>query len=210
MMKSKQKIFGLTALLAVAAMFLSACGAAAPTEPTTDPNMIFTQVAETVMVSMTQTAQAMPPTSTPAPTNTPEPTLTPAPVFTPTTETTIPVGPTATVIIYGDAAKWNTQSPMDGKVFKANEEFVFHVCMGNVGTTDWTTKYYLVYTDGFNLCYKNKVYVGDTVKPAGKWCFDLSCKAPATAGTYTTYWFLKNADAAKVLNGEVYFTYKVE
>lgn len=210
MKKSMKKTLGLIAVLTTAALMLSACGAAAPAEPTTDPNVIFTQVAETVMVSMTQTSQAMPPTSTPEPTATTAPT----PTFFPTEPAaplpTVAMGPTPTVQMYGDAAKWNTQSPVDGKVFKADEAFTFHVCMGNVGSTYWTTAYYLGYIDGQKPCWKTKTNVGKSVAPGGKWCFDLECKAPSAGGVYTTYWFLKNGDGTKVTNGEVYFTYKVQ
>jgi len=213
MKKSMQKALGLIAALTTAALILAACGAAAPAEPTTDPNVIFTQVAETVMVSMTQTSQAMPPTATPEPTATTAPT--PEPTQEPEQESqaplpTIAMGPTATVQLYGDAAKWNTQSPIDGKVFTVNQDFTFHVCMANVGSTSWTTGYYLGYIDGPKVCFQSKTYVGKVVEPGGKWCFDLSCQAPSTSGPYTTYWFMKNADGTKVTNGEVYFTYKVQ
>jgi hypothetical protein len=213
MKKSMQKTLGLIAILTTAAMILTACGAAAPAEPTTDPNVIFTQVAETVMVSMTQTFQAMPPTSTPEATATTAPTPTIAPTLPAEQQApapTIPVGPTATVQLYGDAARWNTQSPVDGKVFTPNQDFTFHVCMANVGSTSWTTSYYLGYIDGPKVCFNSKTYVGKVVEPGGKWCFDLSCQAPGTSGPYTTYWFLKNAAGTKVTNGEVYFTYKVQ
>lgn len=224
MKKKMQKSLGLVAVLAAAAMILSACGAAAPAEPTVDPNVIFTQVAETVMVSMTQTSEAIPPTATPEPSATPEPTQPPMPTDDLTMSTadatgqqqpqagvpTISMGPTATVQLYGDVAKWNTQSPLDGKVFSTNKEFNFHVCMGNVGSTNWTTKYYMHYVDGYNLCDNSKTYVGETVEPGEKWCFDLNCTAPSSSGPYTTYWFLKNGDGKKVTNGEIYFTYKVD
>ncbi len=216
MKRIKQEKFGLLAVLAIAAMTLSACGLAAPPEPTVDPNMIFTQVAETVMVSMTQTAEAMPPTPTPEPTATPEPTLPPIPTqdpnaIPPSPMPTIPIGPTPTVQIFGDGAKWNTQSPMDGKVFKVGQEFTFHVCLGNIGTTDWNTKYNLHFMDGNRLWTNTaRFYVGNLVKPGGKWCFDLPSVAPHSTGNYVTYWFLKNADDVKVPGGEVYFAYKVQ
>jgi hypothetical protein len=213
MKKSMQKTLGLIAILTTAAMILTACGAAAPAEPTTDPNVIFTQVAETVMVSMTQTFQAMPPTSTPEPTATTAPTEEPLPTQ-PVEEQmpapTIPVGPTATVQLYGDAARFGTQSPVDGKVFKADESFTYHVCMDNVGSTYWTTAYYLNFVDGAKPCWKSKTNIGKSVAPGERWCFNLECKAPSTAGVYTSYWFLKNGDGTKVTNGEVYFTFKVQ
>lgn len=218
MMKPTQKKCGLLAILFATAILFSSCGAAAEAEPTTDPNMVFTQVAETVMVSMTQTFEAMPPTATPEPTATVVPTQPIAPTVdlsqaTQAVVATAALAPTITSQVYGDAAKWNTQSPVDGTVLSTDEDFTFHVCMDNVGTTDWTDDYYLNYIGGYNACFDAKVYVGETVSPDDTdptWCFDLSCRAPSTAGTYTTYWYLRNDDGENVLNGEVYFTYKTE
>jgi hypothetical protein len=210
------KTLSLVAIMIAAALMLSACGAAAPAEPTVDPNVIFTQVAETVMVSMTQTSEAIPPTSTPEPTATPEPTQPPAPTVDVSQEMqqpavpTVALGPTATVQLFGDAAQWTTQNPLDGKIFKTGEEYTFHVCMLNVGSTDWTTSYYLKYIDGYKTCWNSKVNVGDTTEPGEKWCFDMGCTAPYTAGSYTTYWFMYDNDGNKLTNGEVYFTYKAQ
>ena len=214
MMKPKQKKRGLLLILAAAAMILSACGAAAEAEPTTDPNMVFTQVAETVMVSMTQTSQAMPPTATPEPTATPAPTQPPVPTvdLTQATQSAVPtvaLGPTATVQIYGDGAQWKNQSPMDGKVFSEGEEFTFHVCWINIGSTDWDETFYLKFADGNNLWSNTKTfYVGDIVEPGDTWCFDLPSVAPWSAGSYITRWYLYDGDGNFI--NEVYFSYKVE
>ncbi len=209
-MKTKIRMIAWVSVLALTALVLSACGPSAPAEPTLDPNVVFTQVAETVMVSMTQTSEAMPPTPTPeptattAPTQPPAPTAPPAPVATP-----LPAGPTPTVQVFGDSAKYNTQSPIDGKVFKPSEQFAFHVCLGNNGTTDWTTKYYLEYISGFRLWSNEKFfYVGNLVKPGGTWCFDLPSVAPTVPGAYITRWYFKNPDGLFML--EVYFNYKVQ
>lgn len=211
-MKSKNRIFTWAVCLSVLALTLSACGLAAPAEPTQDPNMVFTQVAETVMVSMTQTAEAMPPTPTPEPTATPQPTATMAPTADPAsipTQPALPLAPTATIQRFGDAAKWNTQSPIDGKVFKTGEQFTFHVCLGNIGSTNWGPKYYLEFVSGNRLWSNTKFfYVGKEVKPGGTWCFDLPSVAPYSPGSYITRWYFKNPDAQFML--EVYFAYKVE
>lgn len=216
------KSLGLALVLIAAALVLSACGAAAPAEPTADPNVVFTQVAETVMVSMTQTSEAMPPTATTAPTVTTAPTQ---PIV-PTVDVnataaaaaavpTVALAPTATVRRYGDAASYGTQSPMDGKVFSPNEDFVFHVCLDNIGDTDWTTGYYLLYVDGTKSCFDSTTYVGETVEfddDNPRWCFDLSCRAPEGTGTYTTYWDFRDEDGNQILIDGlpgIYFTYKV-
>lgn len=214
-----QKSFGLAVILTAAALVLSACGAAAPAEPTADPNVVFTQVAETVMVSMTQTSEAMPPTEVPAPTATMAPTQPPVPTVdvaaTASVAAAVPtvaLGPTATVQRFGDAATFNTQSPADGTVFSKNEDFVYHVCLGNIGDTDWTTGFNLLYVDGTKACFDTRTYVGDTVEPGGKWCFDMSCKAPESTGTFTSYWDFRDADDNQILVDGlpgIYFTFKV-
>lgn len=219
MKKMKQKSLGLVVLLAAAALIFSACGAAAPEEPTPDPNVVFTQVAETVMVSMTQTSEAMPPTEAPLPTATMAPTQPPAPTVdvqaTASAAAVVPtvaLAPTSTVQLFGDAAKFNTQSPADGTSFKPNEDFVYHVCLGNIGDTDWDTGFNLKYVDGTKACFDNRTYVGETIEPGGKWCFDLSCKAPESTGTFTTYWDFRDADDNQILVDGlpgVYFTFKV-
>ena len=209
-MKKAHKNIAWSLILAFSLIFLSACGAAAPAEPTQDPNMVFTQVAQTVVVSMTQTAEAMPPTATPEPSPTPEPTQSSPPTPFPTQAGPAqPPGPTPTIQRFGDAAKYNTQDPKDGRVFKVSEQFAFHVCFGNIGSTDWGTSYYLEYVDGFNLWSNTSTfYIEDVVEPGGTWCFDLPSVAPWNPGGYITRWYLKNPDGEFM--HEAYFNYKVE
>lgn len=213
LMNKKKRILTIFAATAIATFVLSACGAATPAEPTQDPNAVFTQVAETVMVSMTQTSEAMPPTPTPAPTATTAPTLPPIPTVDPlatqAVAPTLPVGPTATTQRFGDSAQYNTQTPGDGKVFKKGEEFQFIVCFGNNGSTTWDASYYLEWVSGFRLWNDTKYfYVGEEVEPGGKWCFYSPAVAPFSAGSYTTRWYMKNGDGEFM--HEVYFTYSVE
>jgi len=207
-MTKKMKKFSGFLILGLLVILLSACSGGVNAEPTQDPNVVFTQVAETVMVSMTQTAEAVPPTSTPAPTVTPMPSLTPTIVSSAATATPQQAYPTATSQVYGDAAKWNTQSPVDGTVLEKSENFAFHVCLANTGSTDWTTKYYLNYVSGQQLWWDTTVFhVGETVEPGGKWCFDLPSIAPGKTGEYTTRWYLKNGSGDSFF--EVYFHYYV-
>jgi len=208
----------LTKKLKIATMFVlagvifSACGAAAPAEPTQDPNAIFTQVAETVMVSMTQTTEAMPPTPMPEPTATLAPTLETAPtesVATLPPAPTLPIGPTATIQRFGDHAKYNTQTPADGKVFTPGESFQFIVCIGNDGSSEWDTTYYLEWMSGYRLWNDTKYfYVEDPIEPGGKWCFYTPAIAPVDPGPYTTRWYFKNGNGDFML--EVYFNYNVQ
>ena len=71
---TQKSYFSLLLISAVFAVALSACGSPESSAPTMDVNEIVQQVAATLQMGFTQTAQAMP-TST----NTPEPTETPLP-----------------------------------------------------------------------------------------------------------------------------------
>ena len=198
-------------VMILAGVIFSACGAAAPSEPTQDPNAVFTQVAETVMVSMTQTSAARPPTPMPQPTAAMEqPTLAPT-VSVPTQSTvaTLPAGPTATVPRVGDSAKWASNNPADGAVFSPGESFQMTACFINNGTTEWNDTYYLVFASGYRLCsHINKFNVGENVEPGGKWCFTIPSLAPPSPGSYITRWHMKNGSGHYM--EEDYFPYSVQ
>ena len=210
MLKQMKKINGFL-IFCLAAILFSACSGGANAEPTQDPNIVFTQVAETVMVSMTQTAEAQP-SATLEPTATLMPTLPPTATVDPnqpTATTQVQQSyPTATTQYFGDAAKWNTQSPRDGSVLTKSQNFAFHVCLTNTGSTDWTTKYYLQYVSGQQLWWDaTKFNIGDTIETGEKWCFDLPSVAPDKSGEYTTRWYLKNNTNESFF--EVYFHFFV-
>lgn len=211
-MISIKKNFKTFAVVMIFTIIISACGAAAPAEPTADPNAVFTQVAQTVMVSMTQTAEALPPTPMPQPTATTAPTPT---IGIPPTQAvvspTLPVGPTATIQRFGDSAQYNTQTPLDGKVFNKGEEFQFIVCFGNNGSTIWDHTYYLEWISGFRLWSDTKYFYigqGEQIEPGGKWCFYSPAVAPHNSGTYMTRWYMKNGENQYMQ--EVYFNYSVD
>jgi len=212
----KQKFQILSVILFVS-VFLSACGIAGSAEPTQDPNAVFTQVAETVMVSMTQTAEAIPPTPTPAPTATTAPTLPPVPTTDPAaTQAVIPtqpsLGPTATVQKYGASANWLSSNPADGSVFSQGEQFNLTVCLLNDGGWDWTDRYYMKWVDGYRLTSNQPYYIDadKIIEPGEKWCFTLPCVAPKNPGSYTTYWNMYGKGDNPNLLEQVYFPFKVQ
>jgi len=210
-MKTKiTKFAGISALVAFG-LVLSACGAAAPTEPTQDPNMVFTQVAETVMVSMTQTAQAVPPTAMPEPTITPLPTQDTMPTQDPNLPTQAPpqMGPTPTIQKFGDSAAYQSINPKDGTTFKTGDEITITICFKNDGSTDWTTKYYLQYVGGYKLWNNTTTWnVGKKIEPGDKWCFTLPAVTPYSPGDYITYYDMKNPDGQ--IMAQAYFAYKTQ
>ena len=198
-------------LILLSGLLLAACSSGAPATPTTDPNALFTQVAETVMVSITQTAAAMP-TNTTVPTNTPVPTPIPFPTQDMNafpTAAPMPGYPTPTVMRYGDVAQWYGQSPSDGLTYSGNQKFLFHGCMRNIGTTTWNNNYYLKFAGGPNPWGGTTTWrVGSAVLPGGVWCWDFNPGTiPPIKGPHTTWlWFYSDKN---VYLGDVYFKYTV-
>jgi len=206
---------GLAALLFITAS-MAACSRGVPATPTTDPNTVLTQVAETVMASITQTTAAMP-TNTPQPTNTPVPTPVPLPtedLSSIPTEAPVnyPTVPTATSQHYGNWARWYGQSPADGQTYTPFQQITFHGCMRNIGDTDWNTNYYLKHISGPNLWGGKSTWnVGGTIKPGQVWCWDLyPTTMPANKGSFTTRLYFYSDNNVKLFgDGEVYFSYNV-
>ena len=211
-MKNISKITKGTILILLSGMLLASCSSGAPATPTTDPNALFTQVAETVMVSINQTAAAMP-TNTPVPTNTRIPTPIPFPTqdpnAIPTSQPAIPGYPTPTVQRTGNAAQWYGQSPADGLTYAPFQKVSFHGCMRNIGDTIWNTSYYLKFVGGKNLWGGTVTWpLGSAVQPGGVWCWDfIPGSMPESKGAYTT-WFWFYSDHNKYI-GDVYFKYTV-
>lgn len=211
-MNKNRKKYGWILFVAIPAMILSGCGLGTPAEPTLDPNVVFTEVAETVMVSMTQTAAAIPPTPTPEPTSTPEPTRTPEP--TPATsnaqQPAQPAAPAAPQQYLGDKAAWRSNNPSDNQTFTGGFKFQLTACFDNVGSTEWNDKYYLEYVSGENLWYAQSrwfIDAGKKVKPSERWCFTMHAVTPAEAGSYITRYFVRNPDG--IIMEELYFPFKV-
>ena len=215
-MKNPKKIFQGTLAILLIGIILAACSGGAPATPTTNPNMIFTQVAQTVMVSITQTAAAMP-TNTPVPTNTPIPTPIPLPtqdmnIFPTEAPANYPSIPTTTPQRYGNWAKWYGQSPSDGQTFAMYQKITFHGCMRNIGDTIWNTNFYLKHVGGPNLWGSKTTWnVGSVVKPTQVWCWDMyPATMPPAKGNFTTrFYFYSDKNVKLFGDGEVYFTYNV-
>ena len=218
-MKNKKRNFlSWLMVLTAGAMLLSGCGVfGASAEPTTDPNMVFTQVAETVMVSMTQTAEAIPPTPTPEPTSTPEPTPTPEPTREPDEDEQAqpaqPAQPAAqapTQQFFGDKARWLSNNPMDGATINRGQPATLTVCLSNVGSTEWNDQYYIQYASGqvpHPGSSRRFIDKGKKIKPGEKWCFTLEVFAPNDPGTYQTNWSMRNPE--RIFMEEFYWIYKV-
>jgi len=193
-----RKIAGSLLATVILTAVLAGCGGKAT--PTTSPEMVYTQAAETVAAGLTQTAILMPtstntptlqPTNTQAPTNTPTVTLAVT-----TTVATLNTGGTKPTV--PDKAEWIGQTPGDGTTFTPGEDFTLTWSVKNTGTTTWTTSYML------------RFYLGDStlrfaaadikfpkeVKPNESVDISLKMEAPHNTGDYTTIWVLTTADGA--------------
>lgn len=220
--KSRKMTKFLLASSMVAVVFLiAACG---PAQPKEDPNLVYTQAAETVSAQLALTMAAVPPaTETPEPTVTPEvptPTATVlvVPTFTPLAvqSTNVAAAPTATQIVFGggDKAMFAYSSPADGATFSPGQVFQLAIGLQNTGSTTWSQDYKLVYAGGTQISATTSLSHdpagGDktTIPPGEKAEFIMVATAPMDKGEYKTTWFFKSPAGAFIY--EVYFVYKVE
>ncbi len=232
------KITGTIAIvITIASLLLSACGAAAPATPTTDPGAVYTMAAATVQAQLTQAAAANP-TAVP-PTETPLPPPTVAPTVAPTQEQalqpTLPfaaAAPTAAAgsvnglnpfmaptqssaaaagFKVGDYAEFQYNVPADLTVYAPGEPFQLEVGFKNVGSVTWTPEYSLVFIGGDQMSGITSVPLKAAVKPGEKAIFNIDQKAPGEPGRkYTTRWALTTQTGAYVANGEMYLTIVVK
>ena len=199
---------------------LAACG---PKAPAVDPNLVYTQAAETVAVQMAETLAAVPSaTATPEPSATLEvPTATATtvmiPTFTPNAgAATVAAIPTSTQIVFGggDKANWAYTSPADGAVFKPGQVIQIAIGWLNTGSTTWTQDYKMVFSGGTQISAVTSLSYdpagGDklTIPPGEKAEFIFEATAPTEPGSYISYWTLKSPAGAYIY--DMYFAYKVE
>lgn len=192
----KRSIFISIILLSVSALLLSACGKIAGSQ---DPNAQITVIAQTVQAQLTQVA-LLTPSATPTMPATATPTMVPA--------TDTPSGPTSTPTktpyptyasggASGDQSKFSKDITVpDGTTFTPGSTFTKTWLFINTGTTTWTTDYKLVYFDGVNAAKNNALSVNlpYDVKPGESVQISLDFVAPASNGTYTSWWKLFSAN----------------
>jgi hypothetical protein len=240
-MKKKMQITGVIAITSIVlSLVITACGAAAPATPTTDPGAVYTMAAATVQAQLTQAALANP-TAVPA-TNTPEPSPTtpPQPTAEPTQpvaqQPTLPFAPAAGTTALptvannlnpgliptravaaaegfqvGDFAQFQYSIPADGSILAPGERFQLETGFKNVGSVTWTTEYALVWIGGDQFSGVTRVPLKAAVKPGDKAIFNVDQSAPGTPGKkYTSYWALVTQTGARVANGEMYQTIVVK
>jgi hypothetical protein len=232
------KTLKITGTIAIAftifGMLLSACGAAAPATPTTDPGAVYTMAAATVQAQLTQAAAAnptaVPPTATPQPAPTAQPTVEPtvevakqptAPFAANAVLPTVPasglnpnLAPTqsqaqAAGFQVGDVAQWQYNIPSDNAIFFPGVPFQMEVGLKNVGSNTWTTQYSLKFIDGQQMSGITVIPLKVAVKPGEKAIFITDLHAPGDPNTtkkpfYKSLWVLTTQSGAEVANGRVF------
>lgn len=205
-MKKTTKITGIIAILVIlSGALISACGAAAPAAPTTDPGAVYTMAAATVQAQLTQVA-AQNPTAVPATATQPKPTEKPtvAPTVSEAQQPTLPfaaapttaaggtlptlsnglnpnLAPTAAVpagFKFGDVAEFQYNIPADGTVFAPGVPFQMEVGFKNVGSVTWTTDYSLRFVGGQQMSGITVIPLKVAVIPGQKAIFNTDLHAP--------------------------------
>lgn len=197
-MFGNRKIYGGLILAAGMMVSLAACSKANAT-PTTSPEMVYTQAAETVAAGLTQTAVLLPtatPTPTLAPTNTPQPTQ--AATATLSVSVTPLVQNSPTKASSPDKAEWVSQNPGDGTILNPDQDFTLTWTIKNIGTTTWNTDYMLRFYLGDQSLRMGAVDLkfSKVVKPGESIDFSLAMKAPSKTGDYTTIWVMTNKEGS--------------
>lgn len=191
-------------LPAVLVLLVSACGA----QPTTSPDVFYTQAAETMVIARTQTAlsasntptetQALAATSTPEATNTPLLTST----FTPGAATNTPFAfntPQPTRSGVCDNANFVADVTIpDGQEVLAGSTFVKTWRFKNLGPCTWTTSYHVVFSyvsdTGKNGIFTppGPVAFPKTVVPGEEVDLSVTLTAPTKADGYQVVFVIQN------------------
>lgn len=186
--------------------YLASCQLTAPATPEVtqpDSQAVFTSAAQTAEARrLERFAQTSSPqveelidtvaASTPTPTiRVPTQPLTPTrTVASPTSPPAVTAPPAAT----GDRAEFVRDVTIpDGTVIGPEQSFVKTWRLRNIGETTWTTNYSLVFIDGDLLGASPAVALPKDVPPNQTVDIPVSMVAPTGAGTYRSYWKLRNA-----------------
>jgi hypothetical protein len=172
-------------------IILAGCNLPSPVRvETPSPETVYTQAAETVAAELTRVALNASPTST----TTLEPTIT----FTPSPTNTTASTPTNTPIPC-NLGTWDPATidvtVTDYTVMVPNQLFAKTWRIQNVGSCSWNSSYLLIFDHGDNLGipagYTQQLTTG-VVNPNQEVDLTVNMKAPATQGTYTAYWRMKD------------------
>jgi len=156
--------------------------------PRQDPASIQTAAALTVQAEITAAAKAVTATSTTAP----FPTL-------PGATATTAVQPSATSTC--DVAQFVQDVTIpDDTIIEPNAEFTKTWRLRNVGTCSWTPSYAVVFFSGESMGGPATQALTGNVNPGQTVDLSVDLKAPASNGTYTGNWRLRNANGVAFTN----------
>lgn len=181
---------------------LASCNMPAPqTTPTMDSNAVLTEAAMTVAAQLTLSAGQTPsatPTAPAPPAATTAPVQSPEIVETATPQvqeaTNPPVSDPGTTSS-ADAATFITDVTVpDGTGAVPGAVFNKVWRVKNTGTTTWSTAYSLVWIEGEKMNAPDSVAIPNEVKPGETVDITIQLTAPSEAGTYQTFFRLRNAD----------------
>ncbi len=184
-------------LIALVLMALLAAACNLPgnggTETQESPEAVFTQAAQTVAAELTRVALLASPT--------PNVPIVPTPTFTPSA-TTIPIPTNTTAFtptntpIPCNLATFDTDVTIpDNTPMAPNQVFSKTWRIRNAGSCSWNSSYLLIFEhgDGIGVTagYTQQLTTG-VVNPGQEIDLNVTLKAPATSGTYTGYWRLRD------------------
>lgn len=181
------------------AFVLSACSGSGSDENSVE---VLTQAAEIAQQSLTQTAEAAPPTAT----NTPVPTATNTPLPSPTPtedsgEEADAGGPTATPAQQQAAgstapcyrASFETETVPDGTEFFPNRVFTKLWRLKNTGSCNWEPNFSFIWVQGDLMEADSVVDLTEvTVFPNEYVEVEVRMEAPPNVGTYKGYWMIRS------------------
>jgi hypothetical protein len=186
-------------LLAIFLFTLAACGKGTQGTPTaSNPDLVYTQIWETVVVGQTQTQAALPPTQ--AATNTPEFTSIPKDTNTPLVSSTPAAGDTSITPVVRNTPNPSTGEACDNAIFvtdvtypdnsevPAGQAIIKTWRIKNLGPCTWNQDYRLAFAwggDGTNWKTNSLVHFVELVPPGDMIDLSIELDVPTELGTYT-------------------------
>ena len=186
----------------------------APSPVPNDPSALHTQAVQTVSAKLTLDAgstavvlltQMAQPTVTPSPSPSETTTATPIPATptqAPLTPTLQPPAPTTSSAPCDWLEFVSDVTVQDGKEFLPGAQFTKTWRLKNIGSCTWTREYDLVYIGGDQLSSVVNIPLGGNIPPGTMVDVSINMTAPEVAGTYTSYWQLRNASDVLFGGGE--------
>lgn len=208
MKRKKYSLIWAAGMLALGALACGLLPVNPPDEPV-GPQALYTQAAETIAALFTQEAiqTQMAVIHNPEATATIpilDPTLQPATATVSLPASPTPLPPTATQVPSSatprprlcDQARFIKDVTIpDGTVLGPDELFTKIWRLENIGTCTWDGSYDLIYVSGERMEAPRAIPLGETIRPGEVVDLKVAFRAPEKAGSYRSYWMLRNSSA---------------